>query len=283
MGSCPYVEGYIRSGRASCGADNRIHLPDGRRIPRVPGTSCLKDCLDRLAAAAVTPAVTTGLFSLTYPDTDAILDIEPSVFMTPLHQTDEDADSALTHPDFQPYIAQALANFKADKDRGKQPRFDGIHMPPRNPRPASVTEEIVSPAIRASRTTPMPSSSRLDTPILASTSAIPRPLPPSFPKSNIPNRFETANASAPVPSRQFRYVCPIEDETTPRRILDKVLETTVPIPVKDLLSVALEFCKYLHKLATTKRIPVITNVVQVNELSSRDPDTIGREYGDRVH
>ena len=117
MGSCPHVEGYIWSGQASRGANNRIHLPDGRQIPRVPGTSCLKDC--RLTAAAVTPAVTTEPFSLTYPDTDAVLDIEPSVFMTPLHQTDEDANSTLAHPDFQPYIAQALANFKANKNRGK--------------------------------------------------------------------------------------------------------------------------------------------------------------------
>ena len=148
-------------------------------------------------------------------------------------------------------------------------------MLPRNPQPASVTEEIVLPAIRASRTTPMPSSSRLDTPILASTSAIPRPLPPSFPKSNIPNRFEAANGSAPAPSGQFRYVCPIKDETAPRHILDKVLETTVPIPVKDLLSVAPEFRKHLCELATTKRIPVTTNVVQVNDLSGRDPDAVG--------
>ena len=111
--------------------------------------------------------------------------------------------------------------------------------------------------------------------IPAPASAIPRPLPPSFPKSNIPNHVETANTSAPVPSRQFRYVCPIKDETTPHRILDKMLETTVPVPVKDLLLVALEFRKHLHELATTKHIPVTTNVVQVNELSGRDPDTIG--------
>ena len=57
-------------------------------------------------------------------------------------------------------------------------------------------------------------------------------------------------------------------------ILDKVLETTVPIPVKDLLSVAPEFRKHLRELATTKCIPVTTNVVQVNELSGRDPDAV---------
>ena len=54
----------------------------------------------------------------------------------------------------------------------------------------------------------------------------------------------------------------------------------VPIPIKDLLLVALEFHKHLHELATTKRIPVTTNVVQVNELSGHDPDTVGQEFGD---
>ena len=54
----------------------------------------------------------------------------------------------------------------------------------------------------------------------------------------------------------------------------------VPIPVKDLLSVAPEFRKHLHELATTKHIPVTTNVVQVNELSGRNPDTVGREFRD---
>ena len=153
-------------------------------------------------------------------------------------------------------------------------------MLPRNPRPALVTEEIVLPAIGASRTTPTPSSSRLDILIPASVSAIPRPLPPSFPKSNIPNHVKTTNTSAPPPSGQFRYVCPIKDETAPRRILDKVLETMVPIPVKDLLSAALEFCKHLRELATTKCIPVTTNVVQVNELFGCNPDVVGQEFRD---
>jgi hypothetical protein len=227
-----------------------------------------------LTNSAVMPAVTTGLFSMTYPDIDAVLDIEPLIFMTPLHQTNDNTDSTLAHPNFQPYISQALVSFKADKDQGKRPQFDGVHMPPWNPWPASVTEEIISPAIRASWTIPASSSLRLETPTPASAHIIPQSLPPSFPKSNIPNHFETANTSAPVPSRQFRYVCPIEDKTTPCHILDKVMETTVSIPVKDLLSVAPEFHKHLRELATTKHIPVTTNIVQVNELSGCDPDAV---------
>ena len=57
----------------------------------------------------------------------------------------------------------------------------------------------------------------------------------------------------------------------------------VPIPIKDLLLVAPEFHKHLHELATTKHIPVTTNIVQVNELSGCDPDAVGQEFGDRVH
>ncbi|KAF8546748.1 hypothetical protein OG21DRAFT_1527625 [Imleria badia] len=223
MGSCPHVDAYIQSSRATHGSDNHIHLPDGRRIPRVPGTNCLKDYLDRLVASAATPvvssAVTTGLFSLTYPDTDTVLDIDPLVFWSSIHRADDcdDYDSALEHLDFQSYITQALANFKADKDKGKQPRFNGVHMPPRIPRPASVTEEIVSPAIEAVQTTLTASSSST---ALAPAASRPPP-PPTTTKSNVPICFEPTNNALPAPTGQFRYSCPIEDETAPHQILDR--------------------------------------------------------------
>ncbi|KAF8547109.1 hypothetical protein OG21DRAFT_1490501 [Imleria badia] len=276
MSSCPHVDAYIQSGRATRGSDNHIHLPDGRHIPHIPGTNCLKDCLDWLAALAATPivssAITTGLFSLTYPDTNTMLDIDLSVFWSSIHHANDcnDDDSALEHPDFQSYITQVLANFKADKDKGKRPHFDGVHMPPCIPQPALVAEEIVSPAIKAVRTTPTASSS-CTAPAPAASQP---PPPPTTTKSNVPICFEPTNNALPAPTGQFRYSCPIEDETAPRRILDWVLETTVPIPVKDLLSVALEFHKQLRELATTKHIPVTSNVVQVNELSGCDPGAI---------
>ena len=76
-----------------------------------------------------------------------------------------------------------------------------------------------------------------------------------------------------VPTTQYWYLFPMEDDTAPRRVLDWVLGSNVPIPVKDMLIVAPEFRKQLHELITVKC--VMTNpsshVVQVNKLSGRDP------------
>ena len=76
-----------------------------------------------------------------------------------------------------------------------------------------------------------------------------------------------------VPTTQYQYLFPMEDKTASRRVLDWVLGSNVPVPVKDLLIVAPEFRKQFHELITVKH--VMTNpsshVVQVNELSGCDP------------
>ena len=125
MGSCPLVDGYIQAGKASRGSDGRLYLPDGRRIPRVQGTRCLRECLDRLpapaAAATSSSVVTAGIFSVSSSSTDAVLEIEPSVFTNPIDQdSDDETDPAFADPEFQTYIANAWAAFQADKkDKGK--------------------------------------------------------------------------------------------------------------------------------------------------------------------
>ena len=65
--------------------------------------------------------VTSGIFSVTNSTTNAILDIEPLVFMAPVDQdSDKESDPALADMDFQAYITNAWAAFQADrKDRGK--------------------------------------------------------------------------------------------------------------------------------------------------------------------
>ena len=87
-------------------------------------TRCLRKCLDRLPALAPAPpssVVTSGIFSVTNSTTDAILDIEPSVFMAPVDQdSDEESDPAFADPDFQAYVTNAWAAFQADrKDKWK--------------------------------------------------------------------------------------------------------------------------------------------------------------------
>ena len=107
MGSCPLVEGYIQAGKASQGTDGHLYLPDSQRIPCIQGTCCLCECLDQLPALVPVPSssvVTSGIFLVTNSTTNAILDIEPSVFMAPVDQdSDKESDPAFADPDFQAY------------------------------------------------------------------------------------------------------------------------------------------------------------------------------------
>ena len=76
----------------------------------------------------------------------------------------------------------------------------------------------------------------------------------------------------------------MEGNTAPRRVLDWVLGSNVPMPVKDLLIVAPEFRKQLCELITVKHVTTNPSsyVVQVNELSGCNPLVVAQEYSDQV-
>ena len=223
MGSCPLVEGYIQAGKASRGTDGRLYLPDGQCILCVQGTYCLHECLDWLPALVPAPpssVATSGIFSVTNSTTDAILDIEPLVFMAPVHQDlDEESDPALADPDFQAYITNAWAAFQADrKDKGKRVQFDGVEMAARKtghpgPRAASVAKEVVLPAIEAMQ-------SKSVTPPKVPAPVANRPPSSMPPFTSIPFRNDSANTTSFNSQGQFRYSFPLEDETAPKRLLD---------------------------------------------------------------
>ena len=205
--------------------------------------------------------------------------------MTPVDQDgDDESDSALADPEFQAYLANAWAAFQADKkDKGKQVRFDGVQLPPcktscPDRHAASVAEDVDSPAIEAlwskSAVPPrVPGSSlpRFPTPSSSSTDTIPTRAEPFIPSSSV------------TPSRQFRYSFPLEDETAPKHLLDQVLVTTVPVLVRELITVAPDVRKQLKDLATAKHIPISTNTVQVNKLAGHDPGVVDRAFGSCVH
>ena len=223
MGSCPLVEGYIQAGKASRGTNSHLYLPDGQRIPCVQDTRCLHECLDWLPALVPAPpssVVTSGIFWVTNSTTNAILDIEPLVFMAPVDQdSDEESDPALADPDFQAYIANAWAAFQANrKDKGKRVRFDGVEMLARKighpgPRSASVAEEVVSLVIEAMR-------SKLATPPKVPAPVANRPPSSTPPSTSILFHNDSANTSSFNPQGQFRYSFPLEDKTTPKCLLD---------------------------------------------------------------
>jgi hypothetical protein len=61
---------------------------------------------------------------------------------------------------------------------------------------------------------------------------------------NTSTQAPNANLSSSYsPASQYRYSFLLEDDTTPKRVLDRVLETSVPVPVKELFAVSPEFRK----------------------------------------
>jgi hypothetical protein len=279
---------YIRAGKISHRQDGHLYFVDGSWIPRIPGLQFIKECIDcveaeRTGAATMStsstatsatfirdplPHMTSGILAIMYPDTDAVLDIDPSAFMTAAQVS---TSLNVAEPDFQPYIAQAWASFQAeqgskDSHPTKRVRFEGVAVPTQqgvrsNPQSTSVLEEleIVSPEVQQAQQTGQ------------STSGIPMGVQPSMLRKTAPGtsaksfgtkapgntstQASNANLSSPYSlASQYRYSFPLEDDTAPKRVLNWVLETSVPVPVKELFAVSPEFRKQFHDLTMTKRV-----------------------------
>ena len=314
----------MREERNCNSTDGRLYLPGGRWIPCIPGCKGIQGCIDQIeaenTAMSQNPAaapmsapheisgqggrdlllhMTARLFLVAEP-IDTILEINPSAFMNMVQVS---PSLELTDPEFQPYIAQAWANFQADRtskdasstpSKGKRVRFNGVVIPPRtsrstDPCTASVSEEqeIFSPevqwssqaaAARSARPATLPIDSWIHN-LKATDSSRSNQPSSSMPSSTSSN----ANSSSSfVPSSQYRYSFPLKDETASKWMLDNVLAASVKVPVKDLFAVAPDFRKQFREITATKCIAALTNVVQVNELSGRDPELVEREYGDRI-
>ena len=245
------------------------------------------------------PHMTARLFLVAEP-IDTILEINPSAFMNMVQVS---PSLELTDPEFQPYIVQAWASFQADRtskdtssapSKGKRVCFNGVVIPPRtsqstDPRAASVSEEqeILSPEVQRSSQAAAARSAHPATPpvdsqihnLKATDSSRSNQPSSSMPSSTLSN----ANASSFfVPSSQYRYSFPLEDETASKRMLDNVLAASIEVPVKDLFAVAPDFRKQFHEITVTKCIAASTNVVQVNKLSGHDPELVEHEYGNRI-
>ena len=185
---------------------------------------------------------------------------------------------------------------KASKDKGKWIRFDGIQVPLHkkpDAQAAMVSEEILLPEIQQSKnilsslstsqSTPAPvsaqpkshnnisASSSSSVGSFGSTSTI----PPHIPQANLPPSF--------VPISQYKYSFPLEDKSMPACILSQVLDSSVPVPVKDLFMVLPEFQKQFWDLTMVKHIMHLsTHLIHVNELASHDPSSVNQEYEDWV-
>ncbi|KIN93442.1 hypothetical protein M404DRAFT_45879, partial [Pisolithus tinctorius Marx 270] len=218
---------------------------------------------------------TANLFCIAHPKIDVQLEIQPSAFLN----TGQDADEPvadLADPDFQAYVAQAWATYQADK--------------------ATVEEEIISPGVQSlcaahqasEPSTPAPTSS-------ATKPYVPPTSPALMPacKDPIPAAIVPSQTLYPAArnQNQYHYSFPLKDEAAPKHIVERVLETSVAMPVKELFAVAPEFRKQFRditmaKCITTNKIEVVRSDneegVQVNELTGCDPQRTTRKYGDHI-
>jgi hypothetical protein len=204
------------------------------------------------------PHMTAGILSLTYPKVNVEIEVELSTF---LHTVDEPAALPpyfVADLDFQPYFANAWTSFQADKaGKDGQSRkwvwFDSVQVPPKTftqggSRQATVSEEIESPEVQATRKSTITPATPSRTTAPTSSSDIPA----SKPLSSVPPlAMQPATAGADSsraranlpPATQYRYTFTLEDDAAPQRVLNRVLEASIPILVKDLFAVSPDFHK----------------------------------------
>ncbi|KIN96988.1 hypothetical protein M404DRAFT_32713 [Pisolithus tinctorius Marx 270] len=256
---------------------------------------------------------TANLFCVAHPEVDMQLEIQPSAFLNTVHDVDEPV-ADLADPDFQVYVAQAWATYQADKgNKGaviphrKKACFDGVEIaarpaacpanPPQvNPCTATVEEEIISPGIQSLCATCQASDPAAPAPMSTATKPYVPPTNPALTlvcKDPVPVAIVPPQTLYPAAhnQNQYHYSFPLKDEAVPKCIMEHVLETSVAMPVKELFAVAPEFRKQFRditmvKHVTTNEIEVVHSDdeegVQVNELTSCDPQRTACKYGDHV-
>ncbi|KAG2062400.1 hypothetical protein BDR06DRAFT_869231 [Suillus hirtellus] len=150
----------------------------------------------------------------------------------------------------------ATATHKSDK--GKSVRFDGVELPARaKPGPSFRTtdkvEEVISPQPAAAVSEPGASS------------------------SSSANATSLASQPANPSSTQYQYSFPLEDKDMDKRVVDRMLDSNISIPMHDLITVSTDVQKVFKDMTTTKRVTI--GALSVNELSSTpEAEDILRHY-----
>jgi hypothetical protein len=215
---------------------------------------------------------------------DVVIEVDPSTFSQVVVDTESDLDKK----DIKVLrMTQALALATAKRDqkkggstytmRGKSVRFDGVELnsePHARPGPvsrqAADVEEIVSPAVQAlmgkgkvpavAKTATMPPlvTSKAKEALKAPTTAASSMAPP----------VAAPTAKNPTPAlNQYRYSFALEDKEADKRMVERLLDSNLNIPMHKLFAISPDVRKQFHDLTTTKRVTV--GMVSVNELSSQ--------------
>jgi hypothetical protein len=228
----------------------------------------MKDKLDRYYAnhamqeVKASEGVTAGLFYRANSEIDAIVEVGSSAFVhTIAHPDEEESDEDETVNLMQEALAYVTTKRKQKcSAKGKTVRFDGVEiLPSMRPCPqptskqATVEDEIILPEVQASSSkgkglevvkivlhnVPVTHNS-MERTTLAPKSAAPAPsqsAPSSTNHSMSP--LPTPPLSAPtVQSTTYRYAFALEDTEADKCIVERLLNSNLNIPVRELLAVS---------------------------------------------
>ncbi|KAG1849034.1 hypothetical protein F4604DRAFT_1935122 [Suillus subluteus] len=229
-------------------------MPNGSNIPGRLSDGTFKECIDKFLCDGPATGTNVTALGLMYcraePTTQATLDIEPCVFMhtcTSIEEDDSD-DKELAHLEREVTQAHdAFAAVKVDhtncKDKGKNIQFEGVNVPPHpktgpSSKTTDVVEEVASLQVKASglKTTSTLTSSSSSLPATSSSSYDP----------------PTANPS----SMQFRYTHLLEDKEANKKVINQMLDSSISIPMRELIAVSTDIHKVLKEMTTTKHVTV---------------------------
>jgi hypothetical protein len=292
---CLERQRYIDAGK--CKVHEEMHkliLPNGDFIP---GRGLMKDKLDRYYANCATQEVRTsegvmaGLFYCTNSEIDTIVKVGSSAFVhTIAHPDEEESDEDETVNLMQEALAYVTAKCEQKRGaKGKMVRFDGVEiLPSTRPRPqpaskqATVEDEIISPEVQATSSkgkglevakiaphnVPVTNDSTERTTLAPKSTA---PAPSQSAPSSTSNSTSLQSASplsAPtVQSTTYRYAFTLEDKEADKCVVERLLDSNLNIPVRELLAVSPDVRQHFRELTMKKHVMVGT--VSVHELSGQ--------------
>jgi hypothetical protein len=245
MKFCPEANTYIQASRL-IRVDGRLSIPDNNGIPQYPGTSTLKESVDAFYKDArekwqVTESAKHDIAPHLVAGIYCCLAPEVEVEAEPPTRL----NTTVVHTDIESkeaYIAACtLALETAQKDLVR-------HKQTTQP------EEIVSPQVKAGANKLLGTSKGIG---------------------------QTCSGKMPASNPQFKLVFPVEDLTASDRIVNKILDLPITMPMCNVLSISPEVKKQLQEQTATQW--VTTNTISVNELAGRNPEDVWGPYDRTLH
>jgi len=107
-------------------------------------------------------------------------------------------------------------------------------------------------------TPPAPTSMNSTSDLQAVTKIV--PAKPAVPQTIVPKIWNTdqKNKGKEALGPDFHYHCPIKDKANAKKVLDYILDVSIPVTAHELLSLSPDICKQAKESMTTKKVKAAT-------------------------